>query len=160
MQASSVTRPRLLDVMPLLPALGEKYPAGCSWLERRLDDVSAGRAFLSVAHFGGVVAALAIETPKGLHVRKLSTFVVSPDWRHQGLGTALLGNLRRSWLAREVDSAYVTIDYSDTITQEFFQKNGFFPDPNILIPYGRGRFDRLFRWAAPSDTLANSSAVH
>jgi hypothetical protein len=62
--------------MPLLPALGEKYPGGCTWLERRLYDVSAGRAFLLAAHFGGAVAALAIETPKGLHIRKLSTFVV------------------------------------------------------------------------------------
>jgi N-acetylglutamate synthase-like GNAT family acetyltransferase len=160
MQASSVSRPRLLDVQPLLPVLGEKYPAACSWLERRLDDVSAGRAFLVVAHSRDVVAALAIETPKGLHIRKLSTFVVASDWRHQGLGKALLTSLRRSWLAREVDSAYVTIDHSDTTTQEFFRKNSFFPDSNILIPYGRGRFDRLYRWVAQNDPLADSSAIH
>jgi N-acetylglutamate synthase-like GNAT family acetyltransferase len=160
MQVKSVARPRPSDVMPLLPALGEKYPGGCTWLERRLYDVSAGRAFLLAAHFGGAVAALAIETPKGLHIRKLSTFVVSSHWRRQGLGTALLTSLRRSWLAREIDSAFVTIDRNDAPTQEFFRKNGFVPDPNILIPYEQARFDRLFRWAAANDPLANSTAVH
>jgi N-acetylglutamate synthase-like GNAT family acetyltransferase len=146
--------------MPLLSALGEKYPGGWTWLERRLDDVSAGKAFLFAPHFGGAVAALAIETPKGLHIRKLSTFVVASHWRRQGMGTVLLTSLRRSWLAKEIDSAYVTIDKSDISTQEFFRKNGFVPDPNILIPYGEARFDRLFRWAAANDQLASSTAVH
>jgi hypothetical protein len=87
MEASTFTagleRGRIAE---FLFCLGDKYPGGLDWLDRRLDDIGAGRAQLFRVMAGADLAALAIETPKGHHYKKLSTFIVSPLYRRVGVG--------------------------------------------------------------------------
>jgi ribosomal protein S18 acetylase RimI-like enzyme len=143
-----------------LPRFERKYPWGWEWLERRLGDVDAGRARLFLSTTGEDLAGFAIDTPKGLHRCKLSTFVVDPRRRQMGVGSTLLRGLRRHWIDQDIDCAHVTIDDSDEATKAFFALHGFQRDPAVLIPYGPGRFDGLWRWAAADDPLAHAPAVH
>lgn len=142
----TLSRVNLSHVRPLLGDLSIKYPGGLDWLERRLDGAAFGRASVHAIHCGRSPSALAILTPKGPHAIKLSTFIVAPPWRGIGLGRLLIDRLQQQWSADEIDTVHVTIDQDDCATQGFFTRAGFVADPSVMIPYGSGRHDRLYRW--------------
>lgn len=139
--------------LKVVPALLDRYEQGGAWLERRLDDVAAGRGRILGIPIANRLAALAIETPKGAACRKLSTFGVAPDRRSLGLGAALIEALRRSWIDQGVEHAYVTVDHMDLQTHRFFLKHGFVDAPEVRIRYGVDRFDCLMTWSPSSDPL-------
>ncbi len=149
----------LSDVADLLPGFGDKYPHGWDWLEHKLSDAGNGdtRVWLSMRQ--DAIAALAIESLKGAHKRKLSTFVVAPAFRGAGIGSELLAHLRRQWLDEGVDAVHVTIDRDDLGTQAFFAGNRFAGDPLALVPYGEGRWDRVYNWLAVNDQRVHAAAV-
>ncbi len=144
----------------LLPSLGEKYPKGYDWLERRIAEANSGRARVWLASSYGRPIALAIETAKGMHRSKLSTFVVDPRSRGRSVGSNLLEALRRDWANRDITDVNVTVDYADQATKRFFQHNGFLLLPNTVIPYGPNSRDALLRWKAEFDPLINASSIH
>jgi len=134
------------DVMSLLPEFETKYPDGWSWLESKLACTGAGDTNLWLSLMDGAIVALAIESLKGAHTRKLSTFAVAPDYRRQGYGEALLGHLKAQWVTFDVDKVHVTVDEDDLHTQRFFTRNQFVWDEKAVVAYGNRGFDRVFRW--------------
>jgi ribosomal protein S18 acetylase RimI-like enzyme len=143
-----VDRPERSEVTRLLRRLGRSYPGGLTWLDRRLDDVEAGRAVLWQAMRGPDLAGLALCTPKGAHQEKLSTFMVDPRFRREGLGRALIGRLQTSWSDRDIDEVRMTVDSQDAATWGFFQAHGFEPVGGASVDYGGGRIDLVLRWRA------------
>ncbi len=158
MYSQYIDRPNLPDVVRILPSLGQKYPSGFNWLEQRLNDISNRRARLLAICSGKTIFALAIETPKGHHNVKLSTFIVQSRWRRKGMGERLLCDLRKGWLDSGIDSAHVTVDQADVLTQDFFVRSCFVRDEATTIRYSEQRADLLFRWSANNDALA--AAIH
>jgi GNAT superfamily N-acetyltransferase len=136
-------------IAEFLFCLGDKYPGGLDWLDRRLDDIGAGRAQLFRVMAGADLAALAIETPKGRHYKKLSTFIVSPLYRRVGVGGRLITALQSSWLRNGIDQVHVTIDSRDSATQSFFETYDFHQLPSGLVDYGQDRLDAVFIWRPP-----------
>ena len=153
-----VDRPDRGQVTRLLRRLGQSYPGGLTWLDRRLDDVEAGRAGLLQAMRGQDLAGLALCTPKGPHHEKLSTFMVDPRYRREGLGRALIGRLQTSWLDRDIDEARMTVDLRDAATWGFFLAHGFEAVGGAQVDYGAGRTDLVLRWRARC--ACDLAAVH
>lgn len=133
-------------VRTLLAPIDVKYPCGFIWLDKRLDDIADGRADLWQLTSGGILAALAIVTPKGRHQSKLSTFIVAEHIRNRGVGRQLLAQLTWHWLENNIDSVHVTVDESDLETGSFFSRNGFHPMEASSVSYGHERRDKVFRW--------------
>lgn len=126
--------------------LGDRYPGGLDWLERRLDDIETGRADLWQVCEDRRTLGWAIVTPKGLHQVKLSTFYIAAGVRGLGLGSKLLGALVTDWQRRDILSAHVTVDEGDFATCSFFEVQGFTPLPGSSRAYGE-RFDKAYTLA-------------
>jgi hypothetical protein len=94
-------------ITKVLLCLSDKYPGGLDWLDRRLDDIAAGRALLFQGMSGDEIAGLAIETPKGHHLKKLSTFFISPPYRRLRIGNRLMTSIQSSWERRNIDQVHV-----------------------------------------------------
>src|ERR1043165_3629528 len=159
---------RLADrdaVSRLLADLEAKYPDGLRWLERRLDDIEAGRARMFQLMNGRELVAVGIQTPKGPRRLKLSTFMVAASLRRAGLGRTLIEAMKRQWLADEIEHVIVTVDERDSSTIAFFQTHGFLPVRGASAPYSAGRADLVLRWRAeenaspPRDCVAPSGAT-
>jgi len=135
-----VSRPDRSEARRLLACLGERYPGGLDWLERRLDDVEADRAQIWRAALGATAVGYAIASPKGRRRTKLSTIYVAPRARGFGVGRGLLANVARDWWAREVEQAFVTVDEGDHATRSFLAANGYASLPDGRRAYG-DRFD-------------------
>lgn len=133
-------------VRTLLAPIDVKYPGGFIWLDKRLRDIADGRADLWQLTSGGILAALAIVTPKGRHQSKLSTFIVAEQIRNRGVGSQLLTQLKWHWLENDIDTVHVTVDESDLATGSFFSRNAFRPIEASSVSYGHERCDRVFRW--------------
>ncbi len=133
----------------IFPNLGHKYPGGWDWLEAKLDEVRFRKANLWLSMVDDRIAALAIETMKGAHRTKLSTFVVAPEFRRKGIGGALLESLQTRWTDFGIDWVTVTIDETDHETHMFFEQNQFSPVDSVLIPYG-SRCDGIMTWSPDS----------
>lgn len=123
--------------------LDERYPKGLAWLERRLNDIDAGRADLWQVGAERRALGWAIVTPKGLHEVKLSTFYIAPCARGFGLGRRLLDILVADWQRRDIWSARVTVDEGDLATRGFFEGHRFMLLPTSRRAYG-GRFDSAY----------------
>lgn len=98
------------DVLSVLPVL---YPGGADWLDNRLMDALEGRARCTVADLDGEIAAVAIETPKAGNRLKLSTILVTPTFRGQGIGTRLAGQLAAGWEREKISEVYVTVAHTE-----------------------------------------------
>ncbi|HEV2818166.1 MAG TPA: GNAT family N-acetyltransferase [Allosphingosinicella sp.] len=146
-----VRRPDRDAVSRLLVDLDAKYPNGLDWLQRRLDDIEAGRARLCQLMNGAELVALGIQTPKGPHRLKLSTFMVAASSRRAGLGRTLIEAMRRQWLSDEIEQVTVTVDELDRNTVRFFQRHGFVRVPRARARYAAGRADLVLCWRAEHD---------
>jgi ribosomal protein S18 acetylase RimI-like enzyme len=135
--------------------LGNLYPNGLDWLERRLDDVEAGHADLWQV---GQALGWAIVTPKGPHEVKLSTFYIAPVARGRGLGSTLLRALVGNWRHRDILNASVTVDEDSSLACGFFEKHGFRPLSDGRRPYGM-RFDRAYSLALDAPNVIDHPAL-
>jgi len=131
------------ETRKLLVSLHHRYPGGLDWLERRMDDIEAGRACAWRAGMHHMTLGYAIVTPKGRHRNKLSTLYVTPFARGQSVGGKLLATLIQDSQRREVDDLFVTVDENDALTGGFFTGRGFSQMPNIRSAYG-ARFDAAY----------------
>ena len=77
-------------VRRLLRDLPSSYPGAEAWLERRLTDVTEGRAWAAVAREGDSVVGVALAVSKPEARFKLCTLYVAPAHRGRGLGAGLL----------------------------------------------------------------------
>lgn len=140
---AQVDRPDRDEARQLLAVLHDRYPGGLDWLERRLDDVDAGRAWAWRAGNGGAALGYAIATPKGLRREKLSTLYVAAHARGQGIGRSLLAALFEDWRRRELDEVFVTVDEADSATKAFLVSHGFSHLPHAGRAYGE-RSDAIY----------------
>jgi GNAT superfamily N-acetyltransferase len=140
------SRPERRSTFRALAPIGSKYPSGLEWLEGRLDAIAAGKAQMAVALWDGRPAAWSILTPKGAHRLKLSTFLVAPQMRRQGIGASLLVALQSSWRSQGIEQVHVTIDEGDPSTRSFFEAYGFLQLPDAWVSYGDGRRDSVYVW--------------
>lgn len=138
--------------------LGDRYPGGLDWLERRLDDIETGRADLWQVRGGRRTLGWAIVTPKGLHQVKLSTFYIAAGVRGLGLGRKLLGAVVADWQRRDILSAHVTVDESDAVTRNFFEAHGFNLLPGSSRAYGE-RFDKAYVLALDAPVFTGRLAL-
>jgi len=145
------------SVFALLEGLDDRYAGAMGWLERRLDDISRRRATLWEARRDGVQIGIAIVADKGLRSRKLCTFKVAAPFRRQRVGRQLLTAIKSQWLREEIETAYVTVDRSDPVTQHFFLAEGFVGRTDAPRRYAADRYDDLFFWRA--EATNRSAAV-
>ncbi len=138
-----VTRPDRSEVRRLLACLDERYPDGVEWLERRLDDIEAGRAWAWRAGSGRIALGFAITAPKGRRGIKLCSLYVVPAARGIGIGRRLLNAAMGEWQKSDVKSTFVTIDEGDWETQGFFAAHGFSRLKGERHAYGE-RFDSVY----------------
>jgi len=133
---------RLLSILPSL------YPEGDLWLERRLQDVSRGKARCMIAdtrRWGAV--GLTIETPKGPHKVKLSTIFVDPCFRGYGIGSALLRYCRENWTREKLRNVYMTADLrSAGVMLPLVTRFGFELVTTEFNRYGRDRHEMVLSW--------------
>jgi L-amino acid N-acyltransferase YncA len=143
---AQIFRPQRSLMRRRLAMLDDRYPNGLEWLDRRLDDIEAGRAGLW--QIGNQRRALgwAITTPKGRHEVKLSTYYIAPPARGFGLGCKLLDFLVADWARRDILTARVTVDEGDLATRRFFEKYGFALRSDGRRAYGE-RFDSAYELA-------------
>lgn len=151
-----LTRLNTRAALSPVPQLLDRYPDGLDWLDRRIEDCAYGKASIFGVTDGNDLAAIAIETPKGRHLRKLSTFGVAPCWRLSGLGRSLMTALRLRWLREDVDQVHVTVDRTDNATKHFFRRHGFVELPRTFAAYGGDRLDCVYLWSAAADAIAYS----
>lgn len=132
---------RLLSILPRL------YPGGRAWLERRLDDVLAGRARCTVALGPWGVVGTTIETPKGARRLKLSTIYVHPRFRGLSVGTGLLERCRADWLREGRSVVHVTADARRApLLLPLFTQFDFKAEALEAARYGPGRDETVFSW--------------
>lgn len=146
-QAAQATSGWELDVRKSLEFLPSLYPGGDTWLAKRLVDIREERARCLLALCGGVVAGIAIETPKSVGVVKLSTFYVNPGARGRGVGSALLGRLTTLWKTEGVHSAYVTVAATKVAELEPLLRDYDFVCRSVHEGrYGLSRDEFIYEW--------------
>lgn len=132
----------------LAPALTRHYPGGLDWLGRRLGDVRAGAARCAVALAGGMVAGVAIETPKPAGALKLSTLWVHPLLRRSGIASRLLDWRAGQWDLAGVRRTHITLPV--TMRADFdalLLAHGFVHVATEAHRYGRDRHEAVYvRW--------------
>lgn len=138
-------RSAVLRLLSILPSL---YPEGDLWLDRRLQDVSRGRARCMIAdtsRWGP--AGLTIETPKGPRKVKLSTIFVDPCFRGYGIGSALLRCCRENWTREKLRNVYMTADLrSAGVMLPLVARFGFKLMTTGFNRYGRDRHEMVLSW--------------
>lgn len=92
----------LLDFLPVL------YPGGDVWLRRRLDDVAAGRAVGLTVVIDGTLAGVSFGILKPSNHFKISTLFVAPEFRHRGVGRALLDAMLNRAIGLDTTEVYIT----------------------------------------------------
>jgi hypothetical protein len=97
-------------VFRLLAFLPDLYPNGDKWLDFRLNEVLQGKARCKVVSSGKYIVGVAIETPKGIKKKKISTFYIHPCARRLRLGTRLLDSLISDWINQSVEGCHITVD--------------------------------------------------
>jgi ribosomal protein S18 acetylase RimI-like enzyme len=98
---------------------------------------------------GGRLAGAAIETPKGEHLVKLSTFWVAPWARRRGVGSQLLGRLVLRWQQADLESAWVTMGlYESDDLMGLMVPHGFEAIGLALDRYHQGRAELVLGWHA------------
>jgi hypothetical protein len=139
-------RSHVEGLLSFLPTL---YPRGDEWLSSRLLDVESGHATCWVATVRGLVAGVAIETPKGASRLKLSTFFVGTHWRRRSVGSTMLDDLVRSWIRRDVASVCVTVAAErDNDLRPLLLSRGFGPVAVVPALYGETRDELVYEWRA------------
>ena len=134
-------------VMRLLHELPLAYPGGREWLTRRLRDVEKGLASCTVAALDDAILGIAIETPKGNHLIKLSTLYVREDFRKKGLGTVIMAFLIQRW--RKSGVAKVTGTYDSTVMPSlgyFMRIHGFKEVARVKDRYWAGHTEAVVEW--------------
>lgn len=144
-------------VTALLPHIGAWYPDGEAWLDRRLGDSLSGRATTQLVFHGGLLAGIAIDTPKGARCHKLSTIYVAPWARRQGIGSVLFRWLYSSWVRLGTTAVYVTVNAAKDDVCSFLEQWGF--REQLIVPdrYGPGRSERVLTW---NPDLGEELAAH
>jgi predicted GNAT family acetyltransferase len=127
------------------PVLGNLYPAGGSWLTRRLRDVAGKRARCIVAVAEGTLVGVLIETPKSRNRVKISTLYVTESRRGHGIAGRLLDCAIGHLLLQKVDTAYITAAHSISseigrvlLSRDFNWKY------RVCDRYGQGRHEDVF----------------
>ncbi len=141
-------------VQSLLAVLPELYPQGDTWLERRLDDVLAGRARCTLVEVDNVVAGVAIETPKAFDRLKLSTFLIADEYRNGGVGGSLIRFLYGRWVRDAVGQVHVTVAerHHDQVRRAFAPV-GFLTVAYEADRYGPGRNEYVMTCLPTEDSL-------
>jgi Acetyltransferase (GNAT) domain len=135
------------SVLNLLTDLPLLYPGGAAWLSVRLRDVVRRRAACWLAFRCDVLAGIAIETPKGRRVRKLSTLFVGEAFRGRGIAYSLVSRLTRNWTRDELDLAYVTVDLRKAVDlSSVLWKFGFIYQTVEFGRYGSERDEVILSW--------------
>ena len=135
-------------VLGLLPVVGQRYPAGLSWLDKRLDGVRDGKAScLLAATEDGQPVGVAIETPKGRGRAKLSTLWVTETHRGRGVGSSMLNWLTTSWVRRDIADVWVTTDleFCDDLRPSI-ERFGFEPIGLATGKYSPDRTEIVYGW--------------
>jgi ribosomal protein S18 acetylase RimI-like enzyme len=130
-----------------LSFLPQLYPKGHHWLDRRLDDVLAGKAACTLVLIGQERSGLIIETPKGLKALKISTIWIDPRYRGFGAGRYLLERSRERWIKSEFEAVYVTTDIRRApLVQPILESIGFRRGPLSYNRYGTDRHELVLSW--------------
>jgi hypothetical protein len=147
-------RDDLPRVQSLLAVLPELYPEGGAWLDRRLDDVLAGRARCTLVEVDDVVAGVAIETPKAFDRFKLSTFLVADEYRNAGVGGSLIRFLHGRWVRDAVGQVHVTVaEHHHDHVRRAFAPVGFLTVAHEVDRYGPGRSEYVMTCLPTEDNL-------
>src|ERR1035438_4020745 len=148
-QLRKFDRTHMFELLSDLPSL---YPGGGTWLERRLDDIEAGRARCTVAvSWNGSIVGATIETPKGRRTTKLSTIFVDRRFRRIGIGTSLLRCCRQRWIQTELDEVVVTVNsarLSELLPSA--KAIGFHLAATERSRYGVDRHEAILKWQPSS----------
>jgi GNAT superfamily N-acetyltransferase len=124
----------LLDFLPLL------YPGGADWLINRMNEIGSGQAEGTGISVDGRLIALTIAFHKPTNRMKLCTLFVSPEFRGQGIGRALLDASVARAYEIGAESVYITVaeTVAHTIVPLLNSRNFATTD---LVPdrYGPGR---------------------
>ncbi len=133
------------SIVGLLQFLPEDYPGGDLWLQRRLSEVKADKAFCVVAKDLNEVCGIAICSPKGARL-KLSTLYVSPAHRGAGLGRKLIDRVQQVARANGFNETYITL--GDTKQEELaplLSQAGFVLAGAHVGRYGVGRTELCYK---------------
>lgn len=134
-------------VFHLLAGLPLLYPNSNIWLDKRLYDVTIGKAKCTLAQVGATPVGLTIETPKSQRNLKLCTIFVDPRFRSMQIGTLLLGNCLRNWILDEMSGVHVTVDSRRSRQLvPFFSRFGFEPVCTEYNRYGTDRDEHILVW--------------
>lgn len=129
----------LLDFLPVL------YPGGADWFARASEQVSCGTADAAEVRVAGEVAGVMLGVAKPSGRYKIRTLFVSPRFRGQGIGSALMGHAKRSAIQAGCSAVYVTA--AKTIRSEFqpaVMAGGFTLIATSLNRYGPGRDEDVY----------------
>ena len=63
----------------------------------------------------------------------LDTFIVHPGFRGQGVGAALLDQLRMNLVGLGIDTLNTEVDWDNQTMLAFFQHQGFVPAPRLIL---------------------------
>jgi GNAT superfamily N-acetyltransferase len=97
------------SVFRMLSFLGDAYPGGLDWLDRRIEDVEVGAGHCMIAGVGCWLGGIIIDTPKGPHTSKISTLYVRAGLRGKGVGSMLIQHQWRRWQQTNIDNVYITV---------------------------------------------------
>jgi ribosomal protein S18 acetylase RimI-like enzyme len=103
--ANQGTSEQIEDLLDFLPVL---YPGGRNWLQRRLADVEAGRAYSDLRFLNNVLAGLSLGIGKPSGRFKISTLFVAPWARNQGIGASLLDGMIERATRLNASAVYIT----------------------------------------------------
>jgi hypothetical protein len=135
-------REQVFSLLSFLPTL---YPGGYEWLDRRLEEVLLGAARCTLARVSRRIAGIAIETPKGNGIVKLSTIFVDPKFRHRRIGTALLRNCTNLWRLDSIENCYITADHRIAPDLSPLLAKFSFKEKSVISNrYGPGRHEVVF----------------
>ena len=144
-------------VFEMLPMIGQLYPGGVGWLNRKLNDVEDGRARCTLVQLGRWPAGLAIETPKGQRHVKLSTLVVPTAFRGKGVGTGLVSWLCAKWLSDDIETTHLTMPLAAANSvKPVFLACGFQDTAVCRDRYGNDRHELVMSWSPQQRTVTNS----
>lgn len=153
-QSRDLIHDDLRRVQSLLAVLPHLYPAGDTWLDRRLDDVLAGRARCTLVEVDNVVAGVAIETPKAFDRIKLSTFLIAEEYRNAGVGGSLIRFLHGRWVHDAVGQVHVTVaEHHHDQVRRAFAPVGFLTVAHEVDRYGPGRNEYVMTCLPTEDNL-------